>query len=45
VAVEEAYEMLKLAYINGVNFFDNAEAYGGGGVRSVVALAVAAGGC
>ncbi|KAE8897981.1 hypothetical protein PF005_g6085 [Phytophthora fragariae] len=27
---EAWYELMKLAFENGVNFFDNAEAYGGG---------------
>merc|ERR1719247_1962215 len=28
---EQAFEMMRLAYEHGVNFFDNAEAYGGAG--------------
>ena len=29
---EEAYSMLEYSYRNGINFFDCAETYGGGGV-------------
>jgi aryl-alcohol dehydrogenase-like predicted oxidoreductase len=36
VPVEEAYSMMEVAYAHGVNFFDNAEAYGGGGVSERV---------
>jgi len=32
VGVQEALRIMELAYRNGVNFFDNAESYGGGGV-------------
>lgn len=41
---EEAFEMMRLAYEHGVNFFDNAEAYGGDGVsESIMGEAVQAG--
>ena len=36
VPVEEAYAMMETAYVHGINFFDNAEAYGGGGVSETV---------
>lgn len=33
---EEAFQMMRSAYENGVNFFDNAEAYGGAGVSEAI---------
>jgi voltage-dependent potassium channel beta subunit len=36
VRAESAYEMMKSAYEHGINFFDNAEAYGGAGVSEKI---------
>jgi len=33
---EEAFEMMKVAYAHGINFFDNAEGYGGAGVSEKI---------
>lgn len=33
---EQAFDMMRLAYEHGVNFFDNAEAYGSGGVSESI---------
>eukprot|EP00004_Rigifila_ramosa_P028723 TRINITY_DN9850_c0_g1_i1.p1 TRINITY_DN9850_c0_g1~~TRINITY_DN9850_c0_g1_i1.p1 ORF type:complete len:381 (+),score=103.73 TRINITY_DN9850_c0_g1_i1:34-1143(+) len=36
VKAEEGYQMMKLCYEHGINFFDNAETYGGGGTSEII---------
>lgn len=38
--VDEAYQMMKIAYDAGVNFFDNAEAYSGGEAETIMGKAI-----
>lgn len=40
IQVDEAYELMKLAYDNGVNFFDNAEVYASGKAEEVMGAAI-----
>ncbi|EGD80024.1 voltage-gated potassium channel subunit beta-1 [Salpingoeca rosetta] len=40
IQVDEAYELMKLAYANGVNFFDNAEVYSSGKAEEVMGAAI-----
>jgi len=42
--VDEAYEMMNIAYEAGVNFFDNAEAYSGGEAEIIMGKAIEKGG-
>ena len=40
LGVDSAAEIMKLAYDNGVNFFDNAEAYAGGQAEIIMGEAI-----
>ncbi len=40
VDIDASAEMLKLAYDNGVNFFDNAQAYSGGKAETIMGAAI-----
>eukprot|EP00730_Choanoeca_flexa_P016727 TRINITY_DN7967_c0_g2_i3.p1 TRINITY_DN7967_c0_g2~~TRINITY_DN7967_c0_g2_i3.p1 ORF type:complete len:362 (+),score=103.85 TRINITY_DN7967_c0_g2_i3:142-1227(+) len=40
VDVQQAFELMKLAYSYGINFFDNAEAYGSGKAEEVMGEAI-----
>eukprot|EP01147_Barroeca_monosierra_P004989 gene4989-6938_t len=40
IQVEEAYQLMKQAYENGVNFFDNAEVYASGKAEEVMGAAI-----
>ena len=40
LGVDAAAEIMKLAYDNGVNFFDNAEAYAGGQAELIMGKAI-----